>query len=429
MPISLPISPEPSTTNRPLLVTADPELLDDVLRLGAAAGVDVDVAHDAVGARSGWSSAALVLVGDDQSMAMGRASMRRRAGVVLVGRGVDGDIWKRAMGVGAEHVALLPEAEPWLIARMADAVDESAVRGLTISVVGGRGGAGASTLAAALAMTAMRGGRRVMLVDADPYGGGADLLFGGEHAAGLRWSDIAGANGRIGGEELRAALPHVGELAVLSYDRGDPLDLRADAMTSVLAAAARVCDLVVADLPRHFDAAADVVLEASDLVLLVVPAEVRAVAAAARIASSVIALADDVRVVVRAPAPGGLNAIDVATALRLPLAGHLKAEPNLGASLERGEAPAGQGRGPLATFCRELLASLPFPDTRPTEPGLERINATASVDAVDTVVSVDAVDTAVSVDAVDTVVSVDAVDTVVSVDAVDTAGWRPTVAS
>ena len=363
----MPTSPDPVILNRPLLVTSDPDLLDDVLRLGAAAGVDVDVAHDPVGARLGWSNAALVLVGDDLAVAVGRASMRRRAGVVLVGRDLDGDaIWKRAVAVGAEHVALLPDAEPWLIARMADAVDESAVRGLTVAVVGGRGGAGASTLAAALAITAMRGGRRVMLVDADPYGGGADLLFGGEHAAGLRWSDVAGANGRIGGEELHAALPHVGELAVLSYDRGDPLDLRAGAMTSVLAAAARVCDLVVADLPRHVDEAAGVVLEASDLVLLVVPAEVRAVAAAARIASAVVKIAGDVRVVVRGPAPGGLAALDVAHALGLPLAGQLKAEPDLGASLERGEAPAGQGRGPLAKFCRELLASLEFPKTAST---------------------------------------------------------------
>jgi hypothetical protein len=46
------------------------------------------------------------------------------------------------------------------------------------------------------------------------------------------------------------------------------------------------------------------------------------------------------------------------------LAGYLKAESNLGVRLERGEAPAGQGRGPLAQFCRELLASLTFPDDR-----------------------------------------------------------------
>lgn len=358
----MPSPPDPATRQRPLLVTADPDLLDDVLRLGATAGVDVDVAHDPAGARRGWSTAALVLVGDDLSTAVGRASMRRRADVVLVGRDLDdGDIWKRAVGVGAEHVALLPDAEPWLIARMTEAVDGSAVRGLTIAVIGGRGGAGASTLAAALAITAMRGGRRVMLVDADPYGGGADLLFGGEHAAGLRWCDIAGASGRIGGEELHAALPHIGSLAVLSYDSGDPLDLRADAMSSVLAASARVCDLTVADLPRHFDDAAAVVLEAADLVLLVVPAEVRAVASAARVASEVATVVDDVRVVVRGPAPGGLAALDVAHALGLPLAGYLKAESNLGARLERGEAPAGQGRGPLAQFCRGFLASLTFP--------------------------------------------------------------------
>lgn len=389
----MPISPDPAASLRPLLVTADPDLLDDILRLGAAAGVDVDVAHDPVGARLQWSKAALVLVGDDVSVALSRASLRRRVAVVLVGRDLDdGNIWKRAVGVGAEHVALLPDAEPWLIARMAGAVDECAARGLTVAVIGGRGGAGASTLAAALAVTAMRGGRRAMLVDADPYGGGADLLFGGEHAAGLRWCDIAGASGRIGGEELHSALPHIGSLAVLSYDRGDPLDLRADAMSSVLAAAARVCDLTVADLPRHVDEAGAVVLETADLVLLVVPAEVRAVAAAARIGTAVTKVADDVRVVVRGPAPGGLTALDVANALGLPLAGYLRAEPDLGAALERGEAPAGRGRGPLAGFCRELLAALAFPDKSVRDPV-----ADVSVDLTDP--------------------------------AVDTFGWRPMTAS
>ena len=307
--------------------------------------------------------------------------MRPRVGVVLVGRDLDdGTIWKRAVGVGAEHVALLPAAESWLIARLADAVDECAALGLTVAVIGGRGGAGASTLAAALAVTAMRGGRRVMLVDADPHGGGADLLFGGEHAAGLRWSDIAGANGRIEGEELRAALPHFGELAVLSYDRGDPLDLRTDAVSSVLAAAARVCDLTVADLPRRIDDAAGIVLAAADVVLLVVPAEVRAVASAARVATEITRVAHDVRVVVRGPAPGGLAALDVAHALGLPSAGYLKAEPGLGAALERGEAPAGQGRGPLATFCRELLASLPFSDDRDRDPMADfRVDSIGSI--------------------------------------------------
>jgi secretion/DNA translocation related CpaE-like protein len=357
--------PVPPGRSRPLLVTADPDLLDDVLRLCAAAGVEVEVAPDPTAARPTWARAPLVLVGDDVSVAMTRVPLRRRADVVLVGRDLDdGSIWKRAHDVGAEHVALLPDAEPWLIARLADAVDSGGSRGLTIGVVGGRGGAGASTLAAALAVTAMRCGRRAMLVDADPYGGGADLLFGGEQAAGLRWPDVATAKGRIGGEELVNALPRMGELAVLSCDRGDPLELGADAMSSVLGAAARVCEVVVVDLPRRIGESAQVALAASNLALIVVPAEIRAAAAAARVATEVARFADDVRIVVRGPAPGGLDAIDIASALGLPLAGQLKAEPHLAVALERGEVPAGRGRGPLAEFCRRLLASTTVVDER-----------------------------------------------------------------
>jgi secretion/DNA translocation related CpaE-like protein len=366
--------PIPVGRNRPLLVTADPDLLDDILRLCAAAGVDVEVAPDSTAARPAWARASLVLVGDDVSVAMTRASFRRRTDVVLVGRDLDGgsggtigNIWQRACGVGAEHVALLPDAEPWLVARLADAVDAGGRRGLTIGVVGGRGGAGASTLAAALAVTAMRAGRRAMFVDADPYGGGADLLFGGEQAAGLRWPDVASAQGRIGGEELVNSLPCMGQLAVLSCDRGDPVELRADAMSSVLGASARACEVVVVDLPRRIDESAQVALAAANVVLIVVPAEIRAAAAAARVATEVAKFADDVRVVVRGPAPGGLDAVDIASALGLPLAGQLKAEPDLAVALEHGEVPAGRGRGPLAEFCRRLLAST-LADQRAPDP-------------------------------------------------------------
>lgn len=349
--------PIPVGGNRPLLVTADPDLLDDVLRLCAAAGVDVEVAPDSTAARPSWARASLVLVGDDVSVAINRAALRHRADVVLVSRDLDhGNIWERACGVGAEHVAVLPDAEPWLVSRLADAVDGGGSRGLVVGVVGGRGGAGASTLAAAMAVTAMRAGRRAMLVDADPYGGGADLLFGGEHALGLRWPDVASAKGRIGGEELVNSLPRMGELAVLSCDRHDPPELKAEAMSSVLEAAVRACDMVIVDLPRRIDGAAQVALAAANVVLLLVPAEVRAAAAAARVASEVARFADDVRVVVRGPAPGGLDAVDIASALGLPLAGQLKAEPDLALALERGEVPAGRGRGPLAEFCRGFLA-------------------------------------------------------------------------
>ena len=167
-------------------------------------------------------------------------------------------MWQRALDVGAEHVAVLPEAEPWLMSRLADSLGAGGPRGVVVGVVGGRGGAGASTLAAALAVVAMSRGTQTLLLDADPFGGGVDLMFGGEHAAGLRWPDIADARGRLAGDELLEAVPCLGDLAVLSWDRGDPIEVRPAAMSSVLAAARRVCGLVVVDLPRRLDDAARV---------------------------------------------------------------------------------------------------------------------------------------------------------------------------
>ena len=49
--------------NRPLIITDDQELLDDLLRVAAAAGVEVDVAHAAAHARPYWTPAPLVVVG------------------------------------------------------------------------------------------------------------------------------------------------------------------------------------------------------------------------------------------------------------------------------------------------------------------------------------------------------------------------------
>lgn len=362
LPHQPPSADEPPS--RPLVVTADPELLDDVLRLAAAAGVDVEVAADPVAARPSWARSPLVLVGDDVAAAMGRAGLRRRADVVLVGR-VLGDLpmWQRALDIGAEHVAVLPDAEPWLISRIADSLSREGPRGVVVGVVGGRGGAGASTLAAALAVVAMSGATQTMLLDADPFGGGVDLMFGGEHAAGLRWPQLANSRGRLAGHELLQAVPCLGELAVLSWDRGDPLEVRPSAMSSVLAAARAVCGLVVVDLPRRLDDASQVAVADADVVLLVVPAEIRAAAAAARVAAQVTSLCDDVRVVVRGPAPGGLRPADVASALGLPLAGFIKPERYLAAALEQGHAPA-IAPGPLRSFCRRFLRELLVSDIR-----------------------------------------------------------------
>jgi len=350
----------PATTDaRPLLVTADPVLLDDLLRLCVAAGAEPEVAADVGGARRSWQLAPLVLVGADLADALDRRPLTRRPGVLLVGRDLDdGGVWEQAVRVGAEQVLIVPDADGELVERIAEAVEGGGREALTVCVVGGRGGGGASTLAAALALTAARRGLHCLLVDGDPLGGGIDLVLGGEDAVGLRWPELAGVRGRVHGRSLRDALPQVSELTVLSCDRGDVLSIPADAMRAVLSAARRSSDLVVVDLPRRVDAAAEEALSQASLTLLVVPAEVRAAAAAARVATALAALAADLRVVVRGPSPSGLSAALVASSLALPLAGHLAAEPKLAEALERGEPPAHRGRGPLARFCGDLLDEL-----------------------------------------------------------------------
>lgn len=344
---------------RSLVVTAQPDVLDDLLRLAATAGTELDVAADAGTARRAWSTAAFVVVAADAVDGCARLRLPRRAGVVLLGQDLDdGSVWEQAVQIGAEHVVFLPDAEPWLVERFADAVDGGGRQGALVAVLGGRGGAGATTLACALAVTAQRTGHEALLVDADPLGGGIDLVFGGEHDLGLRWPGLCDTRGRVPSAALAEALPRMGGLPVLSWDRTTPAEMPVDALHAVLSAGRRAHDLVVVDLPRSLDEASRVVLDQATTTLLLVPTEVRAAAAAARVAQAVAPLCGDLRLITRGPSPSGLSGQQVAGALGLPLLAELRAEPHLDLALERGEAPARRGSGPLSMVCGRLLDEL-----------------------------------------------------------------------
>jgi secretion/DNA translocation related CpaE-like protein len=339
----------------PLIISEDEDLIERLLRLCAAAGADPCVLRGAPPDRQLWENAPLIVIGDDLADRCG--GLTRRGGVLLIGRDLDDcEVWVRAVDIGADHVLFLPDAEAWLLDRIADAAEGIGAHALTVAVLGGRGGAGASTLACALAVTAAREGHRTMLIDGDPLGGGLDVLLGGEGASGLRWPELAGSRGRVNGNELEKALPRLHRLTALSWDRSDTTTIPAEAMRTVLAAARRRGGLVVLDLPRHLDPAAAEALDQADTGLLVIPAELRAMAAAGRVAAAVRMRLADLRAVVRVPGPAGLGGDEIARGLRLGLAGELASEPGLTADVERGAPPGVREKGPLARFCSAFLA-------------------------------------------------------------------------
>lgn len=345
--------------NRPLLLTDDPDLLDELVRLASAGGVEVEVSAEPGAAWQAWTSAPLVVASSRLGPALRRARLPRRPGLILVGEDSgDPEVWTLAQALDAEHVVFLPAAQRWLVDRFAASLGGGTAAAPLVSVIGGRGGAGASVLAVGLALAEVRRGGRVVLVDADPLGGGLDLVLGAEDAGGVRWPDLAETTGRLAGAALCTALPRVADVSLLTWDRGDPVQVREGAMSAVLGAARLGAGLVVADLPRWLDAAAVQALQESDVALLVLPAEIRACAAAALVATSALAHCSDLRVVVRGPAPAGLSSRDVAAALGLPLAGVLRPEPGLARDLERGGLLSLQRRGPLSTFCRGFLDEL-----------------------------------------------------------------------
>jgi secretion/DNA translocation related CpaE-like protein len=353
-------------TTAALIATADPRIADDLLRLAAAANAEAEVARSAEQARLAWHGPPLVLVGTDLAQELVPGRLRRRPGVVLVTAVPDApEGYRMALRIGAEDLAALPDDEPWLVDALALAAEPFDGWATTVCVVGGSGGAGASLLSAVLGLTGAARGLRTLLVDGDPLGGGIDLLLGQEHAQGARWPDLAERRGRLSGEVLREALPCVEDLAVLSWHRGDPSPPGGEAMQSILDAATRGFDLIVVDLPRQADEASRIALNAASQTWLVVPAELRATAAADRVRSALLQHTENVRLVVRGPGPGGLTAEPMAQALDLPLAGYVATDRNLPKALECGDLIHTAHRRSLTDLSGHLLNTL---DLRPRTP-------------------------------------------------------------
>jgi len=343
-----------------LLVTRDEPLLDDLLRLAAAAGTTLDVAHDTATALREWARASVVLLGVDLAQQVAEQRPPRRDHVHVVGHGPVGDpVFRAALAAGAVDVVELPVAESWVVELLTDAVDTGGTaarpHAYTLGVVSGSGGSGATTFACALALTAARG-RRAMLLDLDPLGPGVDRVVGLDAPAGVRWGALASSRGRLGSRSLRAALPDKDGLAVLTWDVGSPADLDAASVREVLSAARRGNDVVVVDLPRRVDDVTGEVLSRCDRVLVVANASVAGAASAGRVAAVLGALNENLGVVVRGRA-SAVPADDVAATLGLPLVAEIPHQRRLAEHVDLGLGPVHGRRSALARAARLVLGA------------------------------------------------------------------------
>lgn len=348
--------------NRSIAMVSDESLLEELLKLAAAAGCDLERVPDATAVRAQWNTAPLVIVDEAAAEGCQGARLPRRDGIVLVSSAEPrSETWQHAVALGAERVVRLPGGEHWLTEALADVVEGTGKpAGKVLAVLGGRGGAGASVFTAAVGLAALRRGRNALMIDCDPLSGGLDLVLGAENEQGLRWPETRLRSGRVSASALHAALPGRtrgdANLSVLSGAR-DGHAPEPDAVNAVIDAGRRSGDIVVCDLPRDLSRSACVALDLADLVALVVPAEVRACVAARKIAERILDRGANAGVVVRGPAPGGLRAEEIGHAVGLPLLASMSQQSGLARALEHGDFSTGS-RGPLASATNRVLDAL-----------------------------------------------------------------------
>ncbi|MYR08050.1 hypothetical protein GTV32_17860 [Gordonia sp. SID5947] len=337
-----------------LLVLVGPDLADDVARCAAAAGYRM-LRADPDHCRREWPRADAVVADVSATRVLAELGPPRRAGVVVVTDHEPAeDIWRCAMRLGADRALTLPSEESILVGLLTDLRAPQANPAGAVAVVGGHGGAGATTLAAAVALVAAEDSARVLLFDVDEFGAGIDLTLGIEDRAGLRWQDLTLEGGAVRARSLHSALPQVNDrLSVLAPRRESRLPISVDAVIATMDAGRVNGDTVVVDLPRTAGVVSDAVLDSVDLVVLVTSAGVHGVAASRTVAAWLDERGIAAMSAVRGPAPSGLRAAEVATAVGLPLLTAYRSDPGLPGRMESGRLRV-PSRSPLGRAARAV---------------------------------------------------------------------------
>ncbi len=354
-----------------LLVTADSRIINNVRSVVDPLGIDVMVVTSPLIARETWESTEFVLVGSDLAGECVENLAPRRAHLIVVhmkeeselgaltAPNFERDIWRHAVALGAENVLELPTANFWLVDALSPLAITEPVKatagGNVISIIGGSGGAGASTFASNLAAIALTQGMSSVVIDLDQLGGGIDLLLGAEEISGTRWPDIDPGAGRIAGETLTAALPKANGVAFLSQSRTATSEMTLEVVAAVVDAARRAFDVVVLDLPREQSECNGLLIGQSLVTCVITRNHVRAIAASISLSHWVKRLGNQSRFVLISDSKG-LGLPDICGALGDQGITEIAFMPAMTTRADEGDPP-GINSG-YRDVCEELLGEV-----------------------------------------------------------------------
>jgi hypothetical protein len=220
---------------------------------------------------------------------------------------------------------------------------------LVVGVLGASGGLGVSSLAVALAVRASRLHGVTACVDGAAEGGGLDVTACLEHLPGLRWPDLADAQGGLDGAALLRALPGEGSLRVLAARAERPA-------VAVMAAAVRglaeVCAVTVVDLGRSVEHA-----QWCTDVVVVSGLTARQLADASAVVPQLVRRAPSARLVLRAGRHDPFQPEDVAAHLDLPLAAVLADDPRALTDADRAHLPGSRRASALTRAADQVLST------------------------------------------------------------------------
>ena len=247
-----------------LLLTTDPRIIVEFETIAAVTGAAVLTVSQCTGV----DDASRVFVDGTVALTVAHHD------VIVVAHGRPGPAqWQLAAATGARSIIELPTQRAELSDLVAIAPPR---RSVTVGIVPAIGGAGASTLAVALAAHSAKCGLRTALVDCAGYPGGLDVLAGLESLPGARWPQLTGSS--ADGTPAPIAAPD--SLLVISGDVKDPR-VMCDEDISVVEALRGSMDVVVLDLPVVPTRATSTLLELCDYTVVVTVNTVRATAATA----------------------------------------------------------------------------------------------------------------------------------------------------